>query len=209
MKRLLLLPLVALTLASASAVTVASTSTPDSISYMPVLLNQPEIHKDHKISAAQDARIDMIRAECRAKVGVVSAEGLLDPALSPGVLKTLPSYQASCNRRVLAVLNPDQRARFRQIERQFHGGLFLLSPSEQSLLKLTPDQRHKVAEIRSVDAAKAAEVQKAFLAGKKSQLRRELDLHRIHRTTARSLLAVLTPEQKKEWLSFLGTPLKK
>lgn len=70
MKRLLLLPLVALTLASASAVTVASTSTPDSISYMPVLLNQPEIHKDLKISPVQDARINVIRAECRAKVGV-------------------------------------------------------------------------------------------------------------------------------------------
>ena len=209
MKRLLLLPLLAITIASASAGNITNTSTPDSISYMPVLLNQPEIHKDLKISAAQDTRIDMIRAECRAKVGVLSAEGLLDPALSPGALKTLPSYQASCNRRVLAVLNPAQRARFRQIERQFHGGLFLLSPSEQNLLKLTPDQRQKVAEIRSVDAAKAAEVQKAFLAGKKSQLRRDVDLHQIRRTTARSLLHLLTPEQQREWLSFLGTPLKK
>ena len=209
MKRLLLLPLLAITIASASAGNITNTSTPDSISYMPVLLNQPEIHKDLKISAAQDTRIDMIRAECRAKVGVLSAEGLLDPALSPGALKTLPSYQASCNRRVLAVLNPSQRVRFRQIERQFHGGLFLLSPSEQNLLKLTPDQRQKVAEIRSVDAAKAAEVQKAFLAGKKSQLRRDVDLHQIRRTTARSLLHLLTPEQQREWLSFLGTPLKK
>ena len=209
MKRLLLLPLLAITIASASAGNITNTSTPDSISYMPVLLNQPEIHKDLKISAAQDTRIDMIRAECRAKVGVLSAEGLLDPALSPVALKTLPSYQASCNRRVLAVLNPAQRARFRQIERQFHGGLFLLSPSEQNLLKLTPDQRQKVAEIRSVDAAKAAEVQKAFLAGKKSQLRRDVDLHQIRRTTARSLLHLLTPEQEREWLSSLGTPLKK
>ena len=209
MKRLLLLPLVALTIASASAVTVAFTSTPDSISYMPVLLNQPEIHKDLKISPVQDARINVIRAECRAKVGVLSAEGLLDPFLAPVALKNLPRYQASCNRRVLAVLTPSQRVRFRQIERQFHGGLFLLSPSEQNLLKLTPDQRKKVAEIRSADAAKAAEVQQAFREAKKTQLRREMDLHRIHRTTARSLLAVLTPEQKKEWLSSLGTPLKK
>ena len=209
MKRLLLLLLLVLTLSSAYAVTVATSSTSDSISYMPVLLNQPAIHKDLKITAVQDARIDIIRAECRAKVGVLSAEGLLDPALSPPALKNLPSYQASCNRRVLAVLTPAQRVRFRQIERQFHGGLFLLSPSEQNLLKLTPDQRHKVAEIRSFDTAKAAEVQKAFLAGKKSQLRKEIDLHQIHRTTARSLLHLLTPEQEKVWLSSLGTPLKK
>jgi len=208
MKHLLLIPLFVLTMACASAAPVA-TSSADSISYMPVLLNQPEIHKDLKISPVQDARINVIRAECRAKVGVLSAEGLLDPLLAPVALKNLPRYQASCNRRVLAVLTPSQRVRFREIERQFHGGLFLLSPSEQNLLKLTPEQRHKIAEIRSVDATKAAEVQQAFREGKKTQLRREMDLHRIHRTTARSLLAVLTPEQKKVWLASLGTPLKK
>lgn len=208
MKHLLLIPLFVLTMACASAAPVA-TSSADSISYMPVLLNQPEIHKDLKISPVQDARINVIRAECRAKVGVLSAEGLLDPLLAPVALKNLPRYQASCNRRVLAVLTPSQRVRFREIERQFHGGLFLLSPSEQNLLKLTPEQRHKIAEIRSVDASKAAEVQQAFHEGKKTQLRREMDLHRIHRTTARSLLAVLTPEQKKEWLSSLGAPLNK
>ena len=208
MKYLLLIPLLVLTMACASAAPVA-TSTADSISYMPVLLNQPEIHKDLKISPVQDARINVIRAECRAKVGVLSAEGLLDPLLAPVALKNLPRYQSSCNRRVLAVLTPSQRVRFREIERQFHGGLFLLSPSEQNLLKLTPEQRHKIAEIRSVDATKAAEFQQAFREGKKTQLPREMDLHRIHRTTARSLLAVLTPEQKKVWLSSLGTPLKK
>ena len=208
MKHLLMIPLFVLTLACASAAPVA-TSTADSISCMPVLLNQPEIHKDLKISPVQDARINVIRAECRAKVGVLSAEGMLDPHLAPVALKNLPRYQSSCNRRVLAVLTPSQRVRFREIERQFHGGLFLLSPSEQNLLKLTPEQRHKIAEIRSVDASKAAEVQQAFREGKKTQLRREMDLHRIHRTTARSLLAVLTPEQKKVWLSSLGTPLKK
>ena len=106
-------------------------------------------------------------------------------------------------------MTPAQRIRCRQIERQFDGGLFLLSPSEQDILKFTPDQRHKAAEIRSFDSAKAAEVQKAFLAGKKSALRKEIDLHQIHRTTARSLLHLLTPEQKKEWLSSLGTPVNK
>lgn len=107
------------------------------------------------------------------------------------------------------MLTPAQSARFRQIERQFHGGLFLLTPSEQNILKLTPDQRRKITEIRSFDSAKAAEVQKAFLAGKKTQLRREIDLNRIHHTTARSLLHLLTPEQEKEWLASLGAPVSK
>jgi hypothetical protein len=206
MKHLLLPCLLAMTLVSASAANVA---TADSISFMPVLLNQPLIRKDLKLSPVQDARIDVIRAECRAKVGVLSAVGILDPSASQITIKDLPAYQAGCNRRVLAVMTPGQRIRFRQIERQFHGGLFLLSPSEQNLLQLTPDQRRKITEIRSFDSAKAAEVQKAFLAGKKSQLRREIDLNRIHRTTARSLLYLLTPQQNTEWLALLGASLKK
>jgi len=209
MRRLLFLPLLALTLASASAAAIPAASTSDSISYMPVLLNQPAVCNDLKLTPIQKARIDAIRAEYRAKVGVISATGLFDLSFDKTADKKLAAYQASCNRRVIAVMTPTQRIRFREIERQFHGGLFLLSPSEQNLLKLTPDQRHKSAEIRSVDSAKASEVQKAFLAGKKSALRKEIDLHRIQRTTARSLLHLLTPEQKTEWLASLGTPVKK
>lgn len=209
MKRFLFLPLLALTLASASSAPIPAASTSDSISYMPVLLNQPAVCNDLKLNPIQKVRIDAVRAEYRAKVGIVSAAGLLDTTLDSKAEKKLASYHASCNQRVLRILTPAQRIRFREIERQFQGGLFLLSPSEQNLLKLTPDQRRKIIEIRSVDSAKAAEVQKSFLAGKKSNLRSDIDLHQIHRTTARSLLHLLTPEQQREWLSSLGTPVKK
>jgi len=209
MRHILFSCLLTLTLASASAATSQIYASADSISFMPVLLNQPEIRKDLKLSAAQGARIDIISAECRAKVGVLSAVGLLDPPLSRVAIKDLPAYQTRFNTRVLGVLTTSQRLRFRQIERQFHGGLFLLSPSEQKLLHLTPDQCHKITEIRSIDAARAVDVQKDFLADKKSQLRREIDLNRLHRTTARSLLHLLTPDQEKIWLSSLGTPVKK
>jgi Spy/CpxP family protein refolding chaperone len=198
-----------MTLASALAATIPAASTSDSISYMPVLLNQPAVCNDLKLTPIQKVRIDAIRAEYRAKVGVVSAAGLLDTTLDSKAEKKLASYHASCNQRVLRILTPAQRIRFREIERQFQGGLFLLSPSEQNLLKLTPDQRRKIIEIRSVDSGKASEVQTAFNAGKKSVLRKEIDLHRIQRTTARSLLHLLTPEQMTEWLASLGTPVKK
>ena len=206
MKRLFAAGILALSLGSLpAAVPVAGAET---ISFLPVLLDQPEIRQDLQLGKIQEARIAAIRAESRAKIGVVSAAGLLDPAFAPAALKDLPAYQATLNRRVLSALSPGQRIRLRQLERRFHGGLFLLSPGEQELLKLTPDQRGKIAEIRSIDAAKALEVQKAFSAGKKTALRRNLDLHRLRRTTARSLLDVLTPEQKREWLASLGAPLK-
>ena len=207
MKRLLAVGIFALGLGPLSA--ALPVATPDTVTFLPVLLDQSVVRQDLGLTAVQNARIDAIRAECRAKVGVVSAAGLLDSSLTAAAVKDLPGYQRRCNTRVLSLLSTDQSARLRQIERRFQGGLFLLAPSEQALLKLTPDQRRKIAEIRSVDSAKASDVQKAFATGKKSALRRDLDLHRIHRTTARSLLHVLTPEQKKDWLSSLGAPLKK
>lgn len=207
MKRLLATGLLALTLGPLSAALPVATS--DTVTFLPVLLDQSEVRRDLGLTTVQNARIDAIRAECRAKVGVVSAAGLLDSSLASSAVKDLPGYQRRCNSRVLALLSSDQSARLRQIERRFQGGLFLLSPSEQDLLKLTPDQRHKIAEIRSIDASKAAEIGKAFAAGKKTTIRRDLDLHRLRRTTARSILHVLTPAQKKEWLASLGAPLKK
>ena len=207
MKRLLAVGIFALGLGPLSA--ALPVATPDTVTFLPVLLDQSVVRQDLGLTAVQNARIDAIRAECRAKVGVVSAAGLLDSSLTAAAVKDLPGYQRRCNTRVLSLLSTDQSARLRQIERRFQGGLFLLAPSEQALLKLTPDQRRKIAEIRSVDSAKASDVQKAFATGKKSALRRDLDLHRIHRTTARSLLHVLTPAQKKEWLASLGAPLKK
>jgi len=104
----------------------------------------------------------VIRAESRAKIGIVSAVGLLDPSMASSSLKDLPRYQASCNSRVLSALSTSQCYRLRQIERQFHGGSFF-SPSEQSLLKLTAEQRRKADEIRSFDKAKAGEIQKSLL----------------------------------------------
>jgi hypothetical protein len=207
MKRLLATGLLAFTLGPLSAALPVATS--DTVTFLPVLLDQPEVRRDLDLTTVQNARIDAIRAECRAKVGVVSAAGLLDSSLASSAVKDLSGYQRRCNSRVLSLLTADQSARLRQIERRFQGGRFLLSPSEQDLLKLTPDQRHKIAEIRAVDSAKATEIGKAFAAGKKTSLRRDLDLHRLRRTTARSILHILTPAQKKEWLSSLGTPLKK
>lgn len=207
MKRLLVVGLMAVALGSLqSAAPVAGTET---ISFLLVLLDQQGIRQDLKLSRLQEARMDAIRAEARAKIGVVSAAGLLDPALASSALKNLSVYQATCNRRIQSTLTPEQQLRLRQIERQFHGGLFLLSPGEQDLLKLSADQRRKIDEIRAVDSAKAAELQKAFASGKKSVLRRDLDLHRLRRTTARSLLHLLTPAQKREWLASLGAPLNK
>ena len=207
MKRFLLVPLCALTVASSYAAVTSSTS--DSISVMPVLMNQPEIRRDLGLSSVQRAKLDFVFAESRAKIGIVSATGLLDPSCAKVSESDLLADHARSNRRVLAALTPSQRVRFRQIERQFHGGLFLLSPSEQENLSLTAEQRRKISELRSYEITKTKAVLEDFKLGRKSALRKDIDLRRIERTTSRSMLHLLTSAQKRQWLDSLGAPLGK
>jgi Spy/CpxP family protein refolding chaperone len=206
MKRISLLIAAVLLLASSSF--LSAKGNPDSPASVPVLLGLEPVRQDLKISSLQVALLDAIRSEYKAKVSVIAAVGLADPKLVPKAEADIRELRHRYNQRALNVLNPTQQKRLRQIERQMLGGALLTSTSEQKLLGITPEQAKKLAEIHAADKAKAAEINAKFNAGKISSFRRDIDLHRNLRTTSRSMLHVLTPEQTKQWLGLAGPKLK-
>lgn len=205
MKRtsLLLLAALSATLSLASA-KVAS----DSPASVPVLLGLEPVRQDLKLSSLQCALLDSLRAEYKAKVGVVAAVGLADKKATPKAAADLDSFRASYNRRALDVLNSGQQQRLRQIERQMLGPVILTSPSEQKLLGITPKQQQKLADIHRYDQTKAAEIMSNNHAGKISSFRKDLELRRLQKTVGRSIYAQLTTEQRKQWLGLAGPKLK-
>jgi len=205
MKRtsLLLLAALSATLSLASA-KVAS----DSPASVPVLLGLEPVRQDLKLSSLQCALLDSLRAEYKAKVGVVAAVGLADKKATPKAAADLDSFRANYNRRALDVLNSGQQQRLRQIERQMLGPVILTSPSEQKLLGITPKQQEKLADIHRYDVTKAAEIMSNFHAGKISSFHKDLDLRRLQKTTGRSIYAQLNAEQRKQWLGLTGPKLK-
>jgi hypothetical protein len=200
------LTLLAALLFTASMAT-ASTA-PDSPASVPVLLGLDPVRQDLKLSSLQCALLDSLRAEYKAKVGVVAAVGLADKKATPKAAADLESFRASYNRRAINVLSPVQQQRLRQIERQMLGPVILTSPSEQKLLGITPKQQQKLADIHRYDQARASEIMNDFHAGKISSFRKDLDLRRLQKTTGRSIYAQLNAEQKKQWLGLAGTKLK-
>lgn len=207
MKRTALLLLTVL-LASASMVDAKTIATSDSPASVPVLLGLEPVRQDLKLSSLQCALLDSLRAEYKAKVGVVASAGLLDSKLAPKASGDLDAYRASYNRRALNVLNPAQQQRLRQIERQMLGASLLTSPSEQKLLGLDDRQIRKIGEIHAYDQTKAASIMKRFHEGRINSFRKDLDLRRLQKSVGRSIYATLTPDQRKQWLGLTGPKLK-
>ena len=207
MKRTALLLLTVL-LASASMVGAKAAATPDSPASVPVLLGLEPVRQDLKLSSLQCALLDSLRAEYKAKVGVVASAGLLDSKLAPKASADLDAFRASYNRRALNVLNPAQQQRLRQIERQMLGASLLTSPSEQKLLGLDDRQIRKIGEIHAYDQTKAASIMKRFHEGRINSFRKDLDFRRLQKTVGRSIYAILTPDQRKQWLGLTGPKLK-
>jgi hypothetical protein len=199
--------LLALLVFAASPV-VSAKNTPDSPASVPVLLGLEPVRQDLKLSSLQCALLDSLRAEYKAKVGVVAAVGLADKKATPKAATDIDSFRATYNRRALNVLSPSQQERIRQIERQMIGASLLTSVSEQKLLGLNERQIRKIGEIHAYEQTKAASIMKRFHEGRISSFRRDLDLRRLQKTIGRSIYALLTPDQRKQWLGRTGSKLK-
>ncbi|NBZ95269.1 MAG: hypothetical protein EBR40_02360 [Proteobacteria bacterium] len=212
------LSLLAVVLLSASTLTAADSNgccvgpsqfaLPESPSSMPVLLGLEPVRKDLKLSSLQEALLDSLRAEYKAKVGVTASTGLLDPKSASKCEADLNSWRLSYNKRALRILSPAQQTRLREIERQMLKGYFLNSPSEQKLLGFTPIQTKKAADITTYDRQQASRIMADFHAGKVSHFKKDLELHRLQSMTARSMMHLLTPEQQRKYLGLTGPKLK-
>jgi hypothetical protein len=187
---------------------VQNAALPESPSSMPVLLGLEPVRKDLKVSSLQEALLDSLRAEYKAKVSVTAAAGLADPKIAPKCEADLKAWRVSYNRRALRILNPRQQLRLRQIERQLLKGYFLNSPSEQKLLGFTPEQKKKAADIAAYDRRQSGEIQGKFHTGKMSSFRKDIELHRLQTTTARSMMHLLTPDQQKQYLGLQGEKIR-
>jgi hypothetical protein len=181
---------------------------PESPSSMPVLLGLEPVRKDLKLSSLQEALLDSLRAEYKAKVSVTATAGLADPKIAPKCEADLKSWRVAYNKRALRILSPSQQTRLRQIERQVLKGYFLNSPSEQKLLGFTPEQTKKAADIARYDRSQAARIMSDFHAGKISPFKKDIELHRLQTTTARSMVHLLTPAQQAQYLGLTGPKLK-
>jgi hypothetical protein len=206
MKRTLLLGFLCLAAAVTTPVLSAKNSS-DSPASVPVLLGLEPVRADLKLSSLQCALLDSLRSEYKSRARQITAIGMADRDAALRADWDLRDLRNQFNQRALDVLSASQQDRLRQIERQMLGGGLLASVSEQKLLGLTPQQQASLAVIEKADLANASSITAQFNAGKISNFRKDIDLHRNQQQTSKKMLAVLTPKQKKQWEILSGQKL--
>jgi Spy/CpxP family protein refolding chaperone len=142
-----------------------------------------------------------LRAEMAAELAKVNE---LPVAERPeATMKALKELDAKYLPRMLAMLTPDQRERFRGIQLQLQGPNGLLDPEIAAKLNLTVEQREQITQI----------VDELALADDPEHAKLHLRSLRIPRVLAKRAAAdakaheVLTPEQQKTYTQLLGPKL--
>jgi hypothetical protein len=169
-----------------------------------VLLKLDGVRQELGITPVQAGLLDALHTQYKSQAKNIMAFGQDG---DDGALRSewdIRSLRKQYNARALAVLTSDQQNRLLEIQRQMLGGNLLSSPSEQSLLGLSADQQAQIAALSNSGQAQARAVTAQAAAGQISDYSKRSQLRRIQNQQSSQMLAVLTPDQKKQWKILSG-----
>jgi Spy/CpxP family protein refolding chaperone len=159
-----------------------------------MLLNQPSVQQELKISDAQKQQIQEAAAKLRASAGDLQS---LDPSERQ---QKLQEMAREGERAASKVLHRDQMKRLKEITLQVQGARAFSNPDLASALGLTDEQKEKI---------KAAE-------GDRGQRRQTLPgndpeaartrMEEMRKAHMDKVMNILTPEQKAKYKEMTGEP---
>jgi Spy/CpxP family protein refolding chaperone len=185
-----------------SRVLLASQS--ESPASLAVLLGLPGVRQELAITPVQAGLLDAIQASYKARAKQITAIGMAEEDAAMRANWDLKSLRKQCNARAMDLLTPSQQDRLLQIQRQMLGGSLLSSPSEQKILGLSDAQRRTLATLAAAQQSEVNAVNAKSQTGLFAGYDKASELRRIQSETSKSMMAVLTPEQKKEWKILSG-----
>jgi hypothetical protein len=164
------------------------------------LLRMPEVQAELKLTDEQKTKVTEMLEKQR---GQGRGQGFRDLSREERE-KQLAERRAAAQKELAAFLNADQLKRYRQLQLQQQGLPALRETALQDELKLTPEQRTKVATILQ---EQSEEMRSAFGGGGDRGAARS-QMEAIRKKTSEKLEALLTDDQKKRWKEMLGEPFK-
>jgi len=169
-----------------------------------VLLGLDGVRQELGITPAQCGLLDSLQADYKKQAKNIMAIGQADQDAALRADWDIRSLRKQYNARSLSVLTADQQQRLMEIQRQMFGGSLLSSVAEQKLLGLSTQQQQQLSAFGSSSQAQATSINAQAQAGQISAFRRGIELRRIQRQTSDQMMAVLTPDQKKQWKILSG-----
>ncbi len=176
----------------------------DSPASLAVLLGLDGVRQELGITPAQCGLLDALQADYKKQAKNIMAIGQADQDAALRADWDIRSLRKQYNSRSLSVLTADQQQRLMELQRQMLGGSLLSSVAEQKLLGLSPQQRQQLAALASSSQAQATSVNAQAQARQISDFRKGIELRRIQRQTSDQMMALLTPDQKKQWKILSG-----
>lgn len=176
----------------------------DSPASLSVLLGLDGVRQELQITPVQSGLLDALQSDYKSQAKTIMAIGQADQDAALRADWDIRSLRKQYNSRSLAVLTPDQQQRLMELQRQMLGGSLLSSVTEQKLLGLSPQQQQQLAALSSSSQAQATSINAQAQAGQLSDFRKGIELRRIQQQTSDRMVAVLTPDQKKQWKILSG-----
>ncbi len=191
-------------LAGFSSISLHASDSADSPASIPILLGLVPVRQDLRLSPLQCGLLDSLQAAYKSRAKQITSIGMADQDAALRANWDLKSLRKQFNQQALDVLSSSQQDRLMKIQRQILGGSLLSSPSEQKLLGLTPGQQQYLAAISAGEQQKLSILTAQVQTGKVSDFRKGMMQRGIQQQTAKQMVAVLTPEQKKNWKILSG-----
>ena len=196
-----------LVLCAVASSVCATTAAVDHPGSLPILLGIDKVRTELRLDSLQRALLDSLRDEYKSaarKLANPMPETAQERAAAE---KRLLQLNKRFNKRAFSVLNEAQRARLSEIEGNVLGATMVYTPSVQTKLGLTEQQKHQVEGIRQRGVAYVGKINRKFEEGKISQQQR-LQLLRSRRIAQHAeILQVLTPKQRSTVLALEGKKL--
>jgi Spy/CpxP family protein refolding chaperone len=174
------------------------------------LLAIPEVQAELKLEPAQQDLLKQFGREMREKGRQMFMESQGQGQGPEDRGRKFAALRAEEEKQVRQILDARQWARLRQLDLQRSGTQALRRSDVQDDLKLTPDQRQKVAEAFAAEQSAAQPLFAMFRNGQatapeqRNEIRKKFDEIRTQREAR--LNAILTDSQKRQFEALKGAP---
>ena len=206
--KLLAILAIALTVAGTSRLhaTTRATDYPGSVT---ILMDSASVRSDLGLNPAQRAKLSILRSDLKSKSTALAKNPESQHSSGLTSDQRLFALIDRNNAKALALLKPEQFARFHQIQNQILGYSMLVSPKVQKQLALTRSQTAQVEAIRIRGLEFVAQANRSFEDGTLQHPRRVELLRNYRIEQADQMRKILTPAQLKAFAILCGQPIKK
>jgi Spy/CpxP family protein refolding chaperone len=166
---------------------------------MLMLLNSEQVQKELEMVDDQKQAVTKLRETAREEMRTAMDGAGGD---RPAMQKKMAELREQNNKKLQAILLPEQFDRLKQLELQVQGASALAEKDVADALGLGEDQKAKLTSIREEFQAKRGEMFQGGGGGDRQAMRGKME--ELRKTESDQMLAVLTADQKAKFESMKG-----